>query len=90
MTLVETYRVWSEFQRRFPNRYVTAAKGEADAVLNELTQSTCACGNTAGAEQELEQFLRSFPASPVRARIDQRLQAIRARRSDIRPGCVSG
>jgi len=90
MSLVETYRVWSEFQRRFPNSYVTAAKREADAVLDELLESTCACGATAGTEQELEQFLRSFPVSPVRARIDERLKAIRDRRSDIRPGCVSG
>src|SRR2546426_1676785 len=90
MTLVEVYRAWLEFQRRFPDRYVSAAKEETEAVLHELTQSTCACGNAAGVEQELEQFLRRFPESPARVRIDQRLQSLRNRRSDIRPNCTSG
>ena len=90
MTLVEAYRVWLEFQRRFPDRYVNGAKEETEAVLHELTQSTCACGNAAGVEQELEQFLRRFPESPARVRIDQRLQSLRNRRSDIRPNCTSG
>src|SRR5438093_12653227 len=52
MTLIEAYRVWLEFQRRFPNRYVNGANEETDAVLHELTQSTCACGNAAGVELE--------------------------------------
>jgi len=90
MTLVEAYRVWLEFQRRFPNRYVNGANEETDAVLHELTQSTCACGNAAGVELELEQFLRRFPESPARVRIEQRLESLRSRRSDIRPNCTSG
>ena len=90
MTLVEVYGVWLEFQRRFPDRYVSAAKEETEAVLHELTQSTCACGNAAGVEQELEQFLRRFPGSPARVRIDQRLQSLRSRRSAIRTNCTSG
>ena len=90
MALVEAYRVWLEFQRRFPNRYVNAAKEETEAVLHELTQSTCACGTARGVEQELEQFLRRFPESPARVRIEQRLESLRSRRSDIRTNCTSG
>jgi hypothetical protein len=89
-TLLEVYRAWAEFQRRFPNRYAAAAKEQADAVLNELTQSTCACGDAARAEQDFEQFLRGFPSSSARARIEQRLEALRGSRSNIRSKCVSG
>jgi len=60
MTLVEVYGVWLEFQRRFPDRYVSAAKEETEAVLHELTQSTCACGNAAGVEQELSRSWNNF------------------------------
>ena len=90
MSLVETYRVWSEFQRRYPDRYPAAANQEASAVLGELSGSTCACGDGAAIERELEQFLRAFPASSPRAKVEERLQALRARRSNIRTNCIAG
>ena len=90
MSLVETYRVWSEFQRKHPDRYRAAANDEASAVLRELTVSTCACGDAAAIERELDQFLRAFPASSARARVEERLQALRGRRSDIRTNCIAG
>jgi hypothetical protein len=90
MTLVETYRAWSDFQRKFPGRYAAGAKKETDAVIERLTTSTCACGDLVSVEEELQRFLRSFPTSSARARVDQRLQALRARRSDIRANCVAG
>jgi hypothetical protein len=90
MSLVETYRLWSDFQRRFSGRYAAGAAKEIDGVLERLTASTCACRDLASAEQELQRFLRDFPASPARAAVDRRLQAIRDGRSDIRPSCISG
>ena len=90
MSLVETYRVWSEFQRKYPDRYRAAANEEASAVLGELSGSTCACGDAAAIERELDQFLRAFPASSARARVEERLQALRGRRSDIRTSCIAG
>ena len=90
MTLVETYRTWFEFQRTFRGRYVAGAQKEIDAVIERLTTSTCACGDLASVESELEQFRQMLPTSPARARIDQRLEALRARRSDIRTSCVAG
>ena len=89
-SLVEAYRAWSEFQRRYPGRYVDAAREEVAAVLEQVTQSTCACGNAAAIQRELEDFLRQFPTSPAKAGVEQRLQALRAGRSDIRTNCVAG
>jgi hypothetical protein len=90
MTLVETYRAWFDFQRKFPGRYAAGAKKETDAVVEHLTTSTCACGDSASVEREFQRFLRRFPISSARAKVGQRLQALRARRSDIRASCVAG
>jgi hypothetical protein len=90
MTLVETYRTWFDFQRRFRGRYAAGAQKETDVVIERLTTSTCACGDLASVERELQRFRRRFPTSPARAKIDQRLQALRARRSDMRTSCVAG
>jgi hypothetical protein len=90
MSLVETYRAWFDFQRTFPGRYPRGAKKETDAVVEHLTTSTCACGDLASVERELLQFRRTWPASSARAKVDQRLQALRARRSNIRASCVAG
>jgi hypothetical protein len=90
MSLVETYRVWSEFQRKYPDRYPAPASEEASAVLGELTGSTCACGDRAAIERELDQFLRTFLASSARARIEERLQDLRGGRSNVRTQCIGG
>lgn len=90
MTLVESYRTWFDFQRTFRGRYAAGAQKETDAVIEQLTTSTCACGDLASVERELQRFRRSFPTSPARAKIDQRLQALRAHRSEIRTSCVAG
>ena len=90
MTLVGTYRAWFDFQRTYPGRYAAGAKKEVDAVVERLAESTCACGDLASIERELQGFLRDFPTASNRAAIDQRLQALRARRSDIRTSCIAG
>jgi len=90
LSLVDTYHIWSDFQRRFPRRYVTGAKREIDAAMEHLTKSTCACRDKAAVEQELQRFLHDFPTSSIRVKIDQRLDALRAGRSDIRLNCISG
>src|SRR2546428_4202228 len=47
MTLVETYRAWIDFQRKFPGRYAAGVKKEIDVVIEHLTTSTCACSDLA-------------------------------------------
>ena len=90
MSLVETYRAWSAFQRRYPERYGEAAARETNAVLDALTRSTCACGAMAAVEQELDSFIRLFPDSSAQPLVKERLDAVRGGRPDIRARCVSG
>ena len=90
MSLVQSYRAWSEFQRTYPDRYAAAASEEAASVLDQLTQSTCACGDAPSVEREFQEFLRTFPTSPARTKVEQRLQALRNGHSDIRTRCKSG
>jgi hypothetical protein len=87
LSLVDTYRAWSDFQRRSPGRYAAGVKAELEAVTHELTSATCACGDAASVELELQRFLKDFPASPIKAEVDQRLKAVRAGQSDIRMKC---
>jgi hypothetical protein len=89
-TLVEAYRVWSQFQTDLPNRYAGAVERELDRVSSELAESTCACGNPASIQSELERFIQIFPNSPIRVRVEERLNAVKAGKSNIRAGCISG
>ncbi len=88
--LIEGYRLWSEFQSAFPNRYVAAARKELESVSRVLTESTCACGETSAVQSELQRFLQRFPISPIRARVEERLRAVQSGRSNIRARCISG
>lgn len=90
MSLVETYRVWSEFRKKYPHRYIAQAKTQVEHVLDKLTTSTCACGDAVGIIQELEQFRKLFPATSVQPMIDTRLESLRDHRSNIRINCQSG
>jgi hypothetical protein len=90
LSLVETYRTWSDFQRRSPDRYAAGVKAELEAVTHELTSATCACGDAASVELELQRFLKDFPASAIRPQVDERLRAVRAGQSTIRMKCKSG
>ena len=90
MALIDAYRAWSEFPRQFPGRYADGAKRELDAVVKELTSSTCVCGDAASVELELKRFLADFPPSPVRTQVDQRLRAVQEGRSNLKFKCVSG
>jgi hypothetical protein len=88
--LVDAYRAWSDFQRRFPNRYRARSKAQIDEVSTELTESTCACGDSASVEREMQEFLRAFSGASIAAAVRDRLRALGTPRSKIRLRCLSG
>jgi hypothetical protein len=88
--LVEAYRVWSQFQNDYPNRYASAVRKELDRISRELTDSTCACGDLPAIQSELQRFIRMFPSSSIRAKVEERLNALTLGKSDIRVRCISG
>ena len=88
--LVETYRVWAQFQNDYPKRYASAVRQELDRISRELTDSTCACGDLAAIQSELQRFIRMFPSSSIRPKVEARLNALRLGKSDIRVRCISG
>jgi hypothetical protein len=87
--LVDAYRRWSAFQRAFPSRYVAAARKELDEVGARFTESTCACGDAASVRNEMQRFVAAFGTSPIGARVNQRLQDVRAGRTTIRTNCTA-
>jgi hypothetical protein len=90
LDVVGAYARWADFRRRYPSRYRDDARKELDAALEALTRSTCACGEPATVERELEHFLRTVHQATPRAAVADRLQAVRAGRSGIRAQCVGG
>jgi hypothetical protein len=87
--LVGAYRRWSSFSLEFRDRYAARTVAELEQVGQQL-QSTCACADATSVEQELQQFLLTFPQSSIFGPIRDRLQAIRGGRSKIRFHCTSG
>jgi hypothetical protein len=90
LSLVESYRVWSQFKERFPTRYEVAATDEIEAIFELLTDGTCACGTTADVERELVEFNKRFPSSPVQSEVDARIRDIRSGQAGIRASCRAG
>lgn len=90
LEVAAAYIRWADFRRQFPTRYREEARKEADAALQALTASTCACGEAVTVERELEQALRGIRGPTARARVQARLQAVRAGRVDIEPHCTGG
>jgi hypothetical protein len=88
--LVEAYRVWSQFQSDFPNRYASAVRRELDRIGHELADSTCACGDLTSIRSELQRFIELFPKSSIRARVEERLNLLTLGKSGIRVRCISG
>lgn len=89
--LLEINRVWSAMERDFPGRYASAVARERAAVGEEITRSTCACGDEASAVGELERIAAALtPADPMLPTVLERLAALGEGRSDIRFGCISG
>lgn len=88
--LIDAYRAWSSFQRRYPNRYRARSSEELARIGTELTESTCACGDRGSLEREMRQFVRTFPTAPIAAAVRGRLRELASRRSNIRLRCLSG
>ena len=89
-TLVSTYFTWTAVRRQYPKRYEEASARHLDAIVKELTESTCACSDRASVERELTEFLGRGDASDVRTRVEARLAAIRSGRANMRFTCKSG
>lgn len=88
--LVDSYRRWREFRRRFPRAYVQfVARGLSD-IEEHVAQSTCACGDADGTARELVEFAAAFPDSPAAPMAAARARSIREGHSAFRFGCVSG
>ena len=87
--LLEVYLAWSAMQRDFPGRYESAVSRQRDAVEEEITKSTCACGDAASVAEELKRIVTALtPADPILPAVRLRLAAIEEGRSNIRFGCI--
>jgi hypothetical protein len=89
-TLIEAYRRWDQFQKQYPGRYVQPSTSAVNDIAEELTHPLCACGNIASVTQELDSFVKAFPAAPLSARVSATARSIRADPSTVRTSCRPG
>ena len=90
MRLTNLYAAQRAYQAKFPKNYLREAKEIADAVENDLTNGTCACGDKASVEKEFTAFLAKFPKEPVSVLVEKRLTEVRAGKTAIRFTCTAG
>ncbi len=77
-------------ERDFPDRYVSAVAREKDRVAENITRSTCACGDRASVVEGLKRIAAALsPADPILAAVEARLAAINDGRSNIRFRCIA-
>ena len=89
--LLRTYRAWSAMAHDFPDRYARLVARERTAVAEQITSSSCACGDAESVARELARIATSLtPTEPILAAVDARLAALEPGRSGIRFGCVPG
>jgi len=88
--LLKAYLAWSAMERDFPDRYVLAVARERDRVEENITRSTCACGDRVSVIEGLEGIAAALtPADPILAAVEARLAALYAGRSNMRFGCIA-
>lgn len=88
--LVDSYRGWRHFRSEFPRAYARFVAQALADIEEQVTQSTCACGDADSVSRELAEFAGAFPESAVAAAAAARARAVREHRSTIRFNCVSG
>lgn len=90
MSLVNSYAMWDAYRLRHPKRY----SGEVQTILkdleDDLAAGTCACGEKNEVIKEFQEFIRAFPRSILAKRLQERLDQIRAGKSNMRWRCISG
>ncbi len=88
-SLTRLYGRILQFRRTYPKAYVPDINKESDAILDEFTANTCACGNRNSVIREFERFLKAFPKDKKAREIRNRLSTIK-KSKDFRFNCQSG
>jgi hypothetical protein len=84
--IVNQHGAWRDFRARHPKDYVSFAAEEDRNVIGQL-MGTCACGDSASVESELDHFLGRFPNDPVAPQVRARLASVRSGASDVTFNC---
>lgn len=90
--LTELYGKAKQFKKQHPNSMVYQADIDdaISAIKNELTESTCACGNANSLIREFRLFIKAFPTDQITPAVRKRMLEIQKNKSEIRFNCQSG
>jgi len=84
--IVNQHGVWRDFRARHAKDYVSFAADEDQNVIGQL-MGTCACGDSASVESELDHFLQRFPTDPIAPQVRARLASVRSGASEVTFNC---
>ncbi len=87
--LTSLYRQALQFRKTYPKAYTSDVKKEIDAILEEFTMGTCACGDRKSVLKEFWLFIRTFPKDKKTPEIRKRLEKIE-KSTSFRFYCQSG
>lgn len=77
------YRGWSRFKSSAPAAYLETVNEELQVLEQTLLHATCACGTREIVDAGFEDFLRTFPKSPIAPQVRERLDKLHANTSGI-------
>ncbi len=70
------YAGWLEYQRQSPGHYKDKVTQSLADVEDAVGLGTCACGEIASVQQELNGFVNRFPTAAVNGRIRDRIEQL--------------
>gem|GEM_PF-4272714 len=85
---VKFYRRWRAFNEKYPENYTDAAEEALQKLEDILKQTVCVCGGESKALGELQVFLETFPDMPAPEDLQERIDKIKKKTSNIKFNCV--
>ena len=84
---VKFYGRWAAYQAKYPKNYPDAVQEAMQNIEDVLRRATCVCGNREKALEELNDFMRTFPDTPVMDDLADRSVQFRKSGSSVKFEC---
>jgi len=87
ITLLETFKTWTAFQKHYQNSYQTNVHEEIKKIENYI-MSTCICGGEDNYWNELQNFVKLFPDLPITISVSTLLNTSNKDTLNLRFYCI--
>ncbi|MBI4803353.1 MAG: hypothetical protein HY796_12610 [Elusimicrobia bacterium] len=84
---VKFYGRWRAFNEKYPENYADAAEEALQKLEDILKQTVCVCAGEREALRELQVFLETFPDTPAAEDLQERIDKIKKKTTNIKFEC---